>query len=899
MRERMASLRNSHLHLRKMLNWLWKQFLLFLEVIGLREERAEEREVQLARFKQYHTEFRKLLSTNNSFLECVADLEVKLLGQEHFDSFYVTNQVIRAVRDIHHMVDSLNVISTNRYGSLVAALQRITVELTPIIEVKPAQAPKDLVLDLAAITHEVAEHVGGKMGNLAEIHNVARLPTPDGFAVTTEGCRLLIESAGLRSLLQLEDMNLAPEERGADPSRDPRERIRQAALPAPLRDAIESAYDRLATRAGARPRPPLVAVRSSAVGEDGHLSFAGQFTTVLNVARQGLGDAYVEVVSSLYSPEAVHYRMFHKIPGESAQMAAGFVTMVDAVASGVVFTRDPGHPDSGRLLIQAVHGLGVTLVDGRAVAEHILLTRDREPTLVSHSIAHQESQVVMSPDAGLREEALPAPADLPVCLRVEEAIQLARCALALEDHFGGPQDIEWAIDASRNLVLLQARPLRIPTSPPRREEPRPGAPVLLAGGEMACPGVGTGPAVHLDEGGDLDAFPDGGVLVARRSSPRFVRLMKKARAIVTDFGGATGHMASLAREFRLPTLLNTKKATQTIPPGALVTVDATAGYVYGGNVPGLAEERASEAVGSAGAAGVANPRRTAALQLLERASRLIAPLNLTDPRSPEFRPDSCRTLHDLARFAHEKSYEEMFGIGESLGDFRASSYHLDVFLPMDLYIIDLDGGIEAPPRGRKVKRAQVRSVPLAALLDGMLDKGIPRFGPRPMDVRGLASIMMRHALTSPENERTFRDPCYAMVSDRYLNYTARVGYHFGIVDSYCGQTANKNYISILFRGGAADIIRRQRRTRAIAGILRSHGFSVEVNKDVVTARLSKQSQEEIVRHLEMVGRLLQFMRQMDLAMSSESAVQWVQDAFLSGDYRLERTNRSSQPSPGQ
>jgi len=174
-----------------------------------------------------------------------------------------------------------------------------------------------------------------------------------------------------------------------------------------LRDAIESAYDRLVAREGVQPHPPLLAVRSSAVGEDSHLSFAGQFTTVLNVARQGLGDAYVQVASSLYSPEAVHYRMFHKIPGESAQMAVGFVSMVDAVSSGVVFTRDPGHPDSGHILIQAVHGLGVTLVDGRAVAEQILLTRGREPSLISRTIAHQSSQVVMSPDAGLREERCP------------------------------------------------------------------------------------------------------------------------------------------------------------------------------------------------------------------------------------------------------------------------------------------------------------------------------------------------------------------------------------------------------------------------------------------------------------------------------------------------------------
>ena len=164
-------------------------------------------------------------------------------------------------------------------------------------------------------------------------------------------------------------------------------------------------------------------------------------------------------------------------------------------------------------------------------------------------------------------------------------------------------------------------------------------------------------------------------------------------------------------------------------------------------------------------------------------------------------------------------------MGEHLGDLRGVSTHLDVFLPIDLYVIDLGDGIDAPAGTRRLKVSHIVSAPLKALLAGMLDKRIPRFGPRPMDLRGFMSIMMRHAVTNPEEERTFRDPCYALISDQYLNYTARVGYHFGVVDAYCGETMNKNYISLLFRGGAADYIRRHRRAKAIGGILEHYGFS--------------------------------------------------------------------------
>jgi pyruvate,water dikinase len=261
-------------------------------------------------------------------------------------------------------------------------------------------------------------------------------------------------------------------------------------------------------------------------------------------------------------------------------------------------------------------------------------------------------------------------------------------------------------------------------------------------------------------------------------------------------------------------------------------------------------------------------------------------LTLTDPSSAEFSPEKALSLHDLARFIHEKSYEEMFGLGERLGDVRQSSYLLDVFLPLDLYIVDLGGGFVERPKGNKVKPRQIASVPMAALLKGMLDKRIPRFGAKPLSLGGLMAVVMRHATESPDQDRTFADPSYALISQPYLNFTARVGYHFSIVDAYCGATANKNYISLLFRGGAADQVRRNRRVRAIAAILRGEGFAVRVERDAVTARMSKASREETAAHLEMIGRLLQFFRQLDAAMAGEEAVDLVTSAFLRGDYDL-------------
>ncbi len=855
---------------------LWRGFLVFLEIIGLRAEQKADPEAQLARFRLYHAEFRRLLAANNSFLEITAELSRKLQTQDFLDRAYVKRRVVRAASEIHTMVESINRISGDRYASLRERFDRISSDLARALEEDAGSRTPEIVLDLAGIRVEHADLVGGKMANLGEIRNRLGLPTPDGFAVTTEAFRLVLEEGGLRSLIQSEQMDLLAAGRDVDrPGREIQDLVRKASIPPQVEKEIQEALERLQSRTG---RPLRLAVRSSAVGEDSDFSFAGQYVTLLDVPAEGLLDAYREVLASLFSEEALHYRLLHGIPAESAEMAVGVLPMVDAEAAGVAFSRDPAQPGSPLVLIQAVRGLGVALVEGRASPEEIRVTREREGRQVLRpSRRHSEASAASGS-----------------CLSDGEALKLAGWLEEIEAHFQCPQDVEWALGRDGKLVLLQARPLRLAPRAARAAGPLEGYRVLLEGGEAACPGAGSGPAVHMDENDRLENFPEGAVLVAPRSSPRFVRVMDRARAIVTDAGSTTGHMASLARELGVPALLNTRTATRSIPDGVVVTVDAANGRVYEGAVPELLETGGRGGERKGGMELPPGRRRTEETKYLERVLALVSPLSLTEPRSSSFRADRCQTLHDLARFIHEKSYAEMFGMGERLGDVRSASYKLEVFLPIDLYLLDLGGGLKPSRNGKGKDRAnritpgEVTSVPLQALLRGMLDEKIPRFGPRPMDLGGFFSIMMRHAVTNPEQDATFSDPCYALVSDCYLNYTARVGYHFSVVDTYCSRKANKNYINLLFRGGAADSVRRNRRVRAIAGVLKEKGFAVEVRQDTVMARLNKASLEESVAALETIGALLQFFRQMDAAMVDEESVRRFQEAFLRGDYDLGR-----------
>jgi pyruvate,water dikinase len=363
--------------------------------------------------------------------------------------------------------------------------------------------------------------------------------------------------------------------------------------------------------------------------------------------------------------------------------------------------------------------------------------------------------------------------------------------------------------------------------------------------------------------------------------------MPKAQAIVTDSGSISGHMASLAREFGVPTLLDTKSATRDLPPGIVVTVDAYTGRVYRGEVPELlALVQAREA----------HMKETPVYQTLKGVAEFVVPLHLVDPKAPEFTPELCRSLHDLARLVHELSYTEMFQISDLVSEREGGAVKMDAPIPLDLHLIDLGGGLAASAReARRVTVDQITSAPLLALLKGMLYPELRPLEPRPVQLSGLLSVMREQMLAAPSLEERFGERSYAIISDKYLNFSSRVGYHYSVLDCYCGLTVNKNYITFSFKGGAADEVRRNRRVRAIAVALLGLGFEVDVKGDRVDARLQKYDRRVIEEKLDLVGRLLIFTRQMDMLMTSEVSVEAVAQNFLAGNYSLDLATLAETP----
>jgi pyruvate, water dikinase len=849
----------------------------------VRKERPVREDVaSVFRFK--YSLFKELLAANTELLNIITDIEEKLQGRQLFGMSYIRSQTTRGVFYSFRMVKSLNVLSGNRYPELYKVLEKIHNQIREIVGQKKEHDAPALILPFADITKEMTDWVGGKSANLGEVQNRAHLPVPHGFAITTSAFDLFLSRNDLVNEINKRKMNIDVNEpesiEGA--SKEVQRLILAAPVPEELQQAINGAYDTLARQvvpAAHQSQGLTVSLRSSAIGEDsGDTSFAGQYLTVLNVAPEDLSQTYKQVIASLYSPRAIAYRLNKGIRDEDIAMSVVGLEMVPSVASGVVYTRNPLNVLDDNVLVSAVWGLGPYAVDGVISPDSYRVAKDTALTIQEIRTAHKPSRLVNVPGGGVTDQPVPEDQQDKPCLSPEQIQTLAGYALRLEEHYKGPQDIEWALDPQGRLLILQTRPLHLQVSEVcdvKIDVDMCVHPLLVERGAVAYPGIGCGPAFILKSESDLGHFPEGAVLVAKHSSPKFALVMRRAQAIVTDSGSVSGHMAAVVREFGVPTILDTKSATIGIPEGVDITVDAYHGKVYLGRVQKLLAIQQTRQ---------SHMQDTPVYQTLRQVADFIVPLHLIDPKSHDFDPDHCESLHDIGRLVHEFSYQTMFQVSDLVTDEQGGAVKLDAPIPLDLYIIDLGGGLQ-PGSFNRVRVDQIKSLPFKTLLVGMLHDELRVYGPRPVQFTGFFSVMREQMLSAP-GER-FGDRSYAVISDKYLNFSSRVGYHYSILDAYCGETVNKNYITFSFKGGAADEVRKNRRVRAIAAVLEAQEFQVDVTGDRVYARFQKYPREVIETKLEMVGRLLQFTRQMDMLMNSEASVEMVAKNFLSGNYHYD------------
>jgi pyruvate,water dikinase len=695
---------------------------------------------------------------------------------------------------------------------------------------------------------------------------------PPFFSTSAYAYRTLVEATGIQDVVDRSIASLDPREDGAIEqfSENLSSALKKISFPAALQHELLSAYRKLT---GVHPDVTGVAVRSSAVVEDAESSFAGQFESILNVLESNLCEAYEMVIASKYRAEVLKYAAARGFFEEDIAMPVLVMAMVQPFASGVAYSRCPDRPES--TMVTAVRGLAQAMDSGLMIPDiYLISTADRSGVEVSPGKCAFSLRCAAG--GGLTEFREDASHLQGPVLNKEAVSEIARTALALENHFGVPQDIEWAIDESGALIVVQTRPLSMlsrhgwkPSSERGIEGCR-----ILARGARGCGGAASG-AVHKIDLRAIETVPEGVVLCIPTTTPKIAGVMGKVRAIVAAAGSPTGHMATIAREFQVPCVVGAENSISVLTPGRIVTVDGDAGVVYEGVVPELLQPETRH--------GYSSRQRDPMQESLRSFLDKVAPLTLTEPDAPGFTPDNCRTFHDIARYVHQKSVTETFNLDELSSQERRAAHRLLWRAPIEVMLLDVGEGL-VPDVPRNVKTDHIRSTPLLALIEGMTDPRLRWAGPVGFDFKGFMSVVVHSAA----DDQRYGEPNYCLCARDYVHFASRLAYHFATVDALCGRSVNENYARFLFFGGAAVAVRREWRAHFLASVLHANDFTVNQVGDRVEGMLAKRNSEQIEEALVMLGRLMVASRHLDMVIESRAAANALARAFLSGDYGFER-----------
>lgn len=819
-------------------------------------------------FPQIFEHFQELLQKHQRAMELMADLGEKAGGDYIFDRQYLIDLVKELYDLLLRMVKNLNLIASNRYSELYTSLDRIFLPIDSELRGRLHLLDAPYVFSLKEAPLDNLELTGGKAGALAEIIHRTNIPVPQGFVITTRAYQHFLQFNDLESRIHGALESWA---NGKETLENASGQIRYGILAGIVPPDIVREIRRFTVPGDAR-----WAVRSSAYGEDGELSFAGLHESVLNLPRSDIAEAYKRVLASLYSAEALSYRLRMGMVGEEAGMSVLCQEMIDSQASGVIQTVYMEDRDPDRLVVYASFGLGRTVVEGRETPDRYVVDKRSPHEVVSRTIAEKKVSVRAWGQGGEREVAVTGDARFMPAIGDDILATLVGWALSLERFFKHPQEIEWAVDGQGECWLLQSRPLSflqvVSETAEDVCESCARYPILIEDrGTVAHAGVGSGPVHIVHSNQDMDDFPEGAVLVTRYTAPWLAQIVSRASALISEQGSAAGHLATIAREFRVPALVGVDRATEVLEDGTEITLDTHHRIVYGGRVKELLDYELLQSTVF---------EECPEFRLLRRLTKRIAPLHLIDPQAPDFSPEGCTSVHDMIRFIHEKAVQELMDFPSIVQRFKgAKVWKLGSEVPLGLKILNLGDGVDPEATGDTLVIDQVQSRPLRALWAGISLPDTWSTEPVAMDFKGLMSSLTKNwdATSGTASAAGFN---LAVVSKTYMNLHLRLGYHLNLIDARMHDEPQHNHIYFRFVGGVTDMTRRSRRAQVLAQILSRYHFNAVTKGDLIVARLLHLPKEEIAERLKVLGALIGFTRQLDIQLRSDQDISRFVQEFM-------------------
>ncbi len=797
--------------------------------------------------KRYAT-FQKLLERDRRCHTLLAELEHIYYNARPVDINRVRALYNDFSAEIHAMITGLYSLAPGQYKNLIAYYKKFDFYSRFALAPPKCTTAPPFILPIEAHYPDDSQ-TGGKGWHLSQLCHALDLPVPAGFIISTSAYNAFIELNNLRTKIdqqlgQTDIHSLASLQKASSTLTDS---IFQAEISPELQKEINKEISKLTEQFPTH----SFAVRSSAVGEDSDLSFAGQYCSLLNVEQDQILDAYRQVLASKFTPEAILYRIINGLDDEETPMAVIVLVMVEARISGVVATGNPAAPDDQTTLVHSVCGLGDNLMGGTATptTQEIGL-QEGQSKITRHSPGHSAGELS---DSQLR--------------------LLGRWAEQIASYYGEPQEIEWSCDIHDNIYLLQSRRLKL-----ERDKAETTAPdlsqltLLFQAGATAAPGICCGTVYHLPATDQLHTIPEGSVLVCEVTPPSLVTLLPHLSGVIAKHGSVADHFASVSREFGIPVLVQAGEDSCQLKDGEAVTLWAEKQSVYSGTID-LSEETTGT---------TERTRQSPFYRTLKMVIDFTSPLALVDPGSPKFCPENCRSLHDILRFVHEKSVQAMF-IQSTDGLLRKpKGARLQSDVPLQVHIIDLGGGLAEHAVGKtEIVAADLRCPPLEALWQGLSHPKVRWRDRAHFDWASYDSIALAGGMATKKDAAL---SSFCLIAPEYLNVNIRFGYHFTLLDSLCGKTPEENYILLRFAGGGGNSLGKDLRLIFIAKILTKLNFTCEQTGELLDARLMRYDKTTTADRLDQLGRLLGAVRLLDMVLTDEQMIPSMVEDFFRGKY---------------
>lgn len=822
-------------------------------------------EMRYALIQKNFVHFMNLLEGNKEVLKTIAELEEIRHGHISFDKAMIGRIYDRLSSRTRMIIEEMIALGGDSYSELLAVFDIIDKKIRFQISGKRSADERQFTLSLKDLTREHSDLVGGKNAQLGEMKSRLGLPVPDGFAITAHAYHTFYKHNDLQAKINrlLTSVNIRNYNDLERISGDIQKMVMSCSIP----DEVLSEISQQITLLTQKNPNSFYALRSSALGEDTHFTFAGQYATFLNVKAEDIITTYLRVIASKYTPKALFYILSHSLSEADLAMCVSCITMIDAVSSGVIYTKDPVHPAEDTLLIHSIFGLGRYLVDGVVTPDVFTLYR-KDQSLRSIQVAVKKIKMRLKSLGGTERVDIEVENQTRPSLSEEIIKQLAEISLRLEEHYGGPQDIEWCLDKDENIFLLQTRPLRILEEQRQSTETfvAPEEAIIFEGGTTVCPGAGAGVVTIVRSSRDLPHVPDNAVLIAPHAFPGLITMMSRINALVVCIGGTASHMATIAREYGVPTIVGLDKC-ERFSNGMEVTVDAASCKIYQGILHDLLQMHSQhrnfiESLEHFG--------------YLTRVLESISPLHLL--REDDLEARKCRTIHDITRFCHQKGMEEMFAAATATSAQATScfSVRLKSDIPLPVEIIFIDHNFLQFYHLERIHLDRVAQTPLKPFWDGLLIEGWPAPPPLPKKLGGMAAVTGR---IRKERSAKFEEKIFIVLSDEYMIVSLRLGYHFTTIEAMMSDDVNKNYIRMLYKGGGSMLERRTRRIRLIKEVLSPLGFEHADKADYMETTLNYKDKNAIRKKLTILGRLIIMTKQLDMALSNDAIMKWYANDF--------------------